>query len=100
MRYTCSTSSLHTWAETKAEDGGWSTETAPELKSQAEYGEWLFGSRRGDNGLEEKRTWSAMRLRVAGHTYQSLLIIQCEGYPDCLFAWIKYPEVAVLRWKE
>jgi hypothetical protein len=25
-------------------DGGWSTETAPELKSQAEYSEWLFGT--------------------------------------------------------
>jgi hypothetical protein len=46
---------------TQRRDCGWNTETAPELKSQAEYGEWLFGSRRGYNGLEEKQTWSAMR---------------------------------------
>jgi hypothetical protein len=26
----------HTWAETTAETAGWSTETAPELKLQAE----------------------------------------------------------------
>jgi hypothetical protein len=29
---------------------------ASELKSQAEYGKWLFGSRRGDNGSRSHLT--------------------------------------------